>query len=563
MAELQTPVAQPETQSAPPTPQLPQKKKKKSNKKKIITRVIGIVVAVAVIAGIAVGMNKFLFSEPEQEILTDFVSRGSIQSMVEGYGYTNAQNSASIVLTTGGTVEEVFVQNGDFVNEGDPLYTIDSSAAYEAVAEAQKTVSNYQKQLQAIYDSYADLEVRAPFAGKLLNVEKINDGADVSAGTKIATLVDDSKMRLSIYVNYAYQNDISVGQTARVSIPASMSEITDATVEAVNLVLYITPEGFQCFEVVLVMNNPGSLTADMGATAVFTSPTTGEEIYPYSSGTLEYYRTTDIITKASGEALSSYLINYIDVPEGQLLLHLSADDNDEQIAGLENQLKTAQDALTKAQENLENFNAVAPISGTVLSCNLTPGEEVAENTTAITIADTSVMTVSLNVDERQIGYVEVGMEVQLSDWNGNMFFGTVTDKALTGNSENGATTYPVTVKVDNPDGSLMSQMSLNYSFVASQVDDCLLVPIQCTKYVSDAEGETITVVFVKADARPENAVDLPEGLSGVPTEEEGFYAVLVETGISDTYNVEIKSGLEEGQEVFTNYMTNSADSWGY
>ena len=130
MAELQTPVAQPETQSAPPTPQQPQKKKKKSNKKKIITRVIGIVVAVAVVAGVAVGMNKFLFSEPKQEILTDFVNRGSIQSMVEGYGYTNAQNSASIVLTTGGTVEEVFVQNGDFVNEGDPLYTIDSTAAY-------------------------------------------------------------------------------------------------------------------------------------------------------------------------------------------------------------------------------------------------------------------------------------------------------------------------------------------------------------------------------------------------------------------------------------------------
>ena len=197
----------------------------------------------------------------------------------------------------------------------------------------------------------------------------------------------------------------------------------------------------------------------------------------------------------------------------------------------------------------------------MLSCSLVAGQSVAENTTAITIADTSVMTVELSVDERQIGFVENGMEVQLSDWNGNSFFGTVTNKSLTGNSENGATTYPVTVSVDNPDGTLMSQMSINYSFVASQVDDCLLVPIQCTKYISDAEGNPVTVVFIKADTRPENAVELPPEVTDMPTEEEGFYAVQVETGISDTYNGEVKSGVEEGQEVFTNYMTNDANSW--
>jgi multidrug resistance efflux pump len=569
MAELQTPVA-PTAEQTPPTgaqtppsgPQPTPKKKKDSGKKKLITRIIALVVLAAIIVAVVVWMRNFLFEDEDQQILTDVVSRGSIQSMVEGYGYTNAQNSASIVLSTGGTVEEVFVQNGDFVNEGDPLYTIDSTAAYEAVAEAEKTVSNYQKQLQAIYDSYADLEITAPFAGKLIDVEKITAGDNVGSGTRIATLVDDSKMKLSLYVNYAYQDQVYVGQTVRVSIPASMTEVSDATVEEINMVRYITPEGGQCFEVVVALNNPGTLTADMGATAVFTG-SAGEEFYPYAPGTLEYYRTSDITTKASGEALSVYLINYIDVAKGKLLLKLSADDNEEQIASLENQLKTAQETLDKAQENLNNFNAVAPISGTVLSCSLVAGEQVSEGTTAITIADTSVMTVTLNVDERQIGYVEVGMSMELSDWNDNYYVGIVTDKALTGTTENGATSYPVTVEVDNPDGTLMSQMSLNYSFVASQADDCLIVPIQCTKYVSDADGNPISVVFVEADERPDNAVDLPEGLDGVPTEAEGFYAVPVETGISDTYNVEIISGLEKDQTVFTSYMTNSADSWGY
>ena len=45
-------------------------------------------------------------------------------------------------------------------------------------------------------------------------------------------------------------------------------------------------------------------------------------------------------------------------------------------------------------------------------------------------------------------------------------------------------------------------------------------------------------------------------MEGVP---EGFWAVPVETGISDTYNVEIKSGVEEGAVVFTQVQTES--SW--
>ena len=43
---------------------------------------------------------------------------------------------------------------------------------------------------------------------------------------------------------------------------------------------------------------------------------------------------------------------------------------------------------------------------------------------------------------------------------------------------------------------------------------------------------------------------------------EGFFAVRVETGLNDESNVEIKSGLNEGDMVFTGYMTQSANNWG-
>ena len=95
---------------------------------------------------------------------------------------------------------------------------------------------------------------------------------------------------------------------------------------------------------------------------------------------------------------------------------------------------------------------------------------------------------------------------------------------------------------------------------------------QCVKRVTDVNGDIYTVVFVKTDARPDNAIDLPEddpAMEGgmmdlqnkMPTPEEGFWPVPVTTGISDIYNAEIKEGIEAGTEVFTNRETN--ESYGY
>ena len=45
-----------------------------------------------------------------------------------------------------------------------------------------------------------------------------------------------------------------------------------------------------------------------------------------------------------------------------------------------------------------------------------------------------------------------------------------------------------------------------------------------------------------------------------PTPEDGYWPVPVVTGLDDSYNVEIKEGLEEGQVVFVNYLVTSG--WG-
>ena len=147
------------------------------------------------------------------------------------------------------------------------------------------------------------------------------------------------------------------------------------------------------------------------------------------------------------------------------------------------------------------------------------------------------------------------MMVNIDQW-GTSFMGIVDSVSLNSTVSNGVATYPMVISVDNLDGTLMTGSYVSYSLVASQNDNCLVLPIQCVKSVPMEDGSTGMVVFVQG-ARPDNAIDLTVPLEEVP---DGFWAVPVEIGISDKYNVEIKSGVNEGDVVFTQVRTQS--SWG-
>jgi multidrug resistance efflux pump len=143
-------------------------------------------------------------------------------------------------------VLDVYVREGDFVHTGDPLYRIDSTAAENTLAAVQKTLSNYQKELGALYESYNDLTITAPFAGKLLDVKEFQIDDDVSAGAPVATLVADKTMRLTQYFSYAYEDRIEVGQSAQISVPATMSVLPGKVAE-IHKVRRISPEGSVLF----------------------------------------------------------------------------------------------------------------------------------------------------------------------------------------------------------------------------------------------------------------------------------------------------------------------------
>ena len=526
----------------------------KSMPRKKRRRIIRWCVTLVILAVIGIVLFKVFGGkkEAEKQVVTDFVQYGAITAKVEGSGLTKAKSSESISITTAGTVLEVMVTEGQEVTAGTPLFTVDSPAAQAAVQKARSQVEGYEKQLSAAQKDIAGLNLAATYPGKLMEVATLNPGDTISKGQTVAKLNDDTRLRLEQYYSYAYAGELKVGQTVDVSIPALMTTIP-GRVEAVHMVSRITPEGSKLFSAEIIVENEGALTADMAASA--TAVVNGETVYPYEPGKLAYYRTGELQSTVNGTVISSGLVNYLQVSAGQVLVRIDGEDSESEIFTIEQNLETAREELEKAEKNLANCNAVAPIDGKVIGLTIQPGDEINTQQPILTISDTSSLIVNATVDERNISYIKPGMMVDLNQW-GNAAMGIVETVSLSSTVNNGVATYPMVVSMDNAEGMIQVNSNIQYSLIASQNDNCLILPIQAVRTVSLEDGSSATVVYVSGN-RPDNALD------GVMADEEipdGFWAVPVEIGISDNYNVEIKSGVEEGTEVFT--QTQVMEAWG-
>lgn len=571
-------------------------KKEGAPAKGLPRRILPLALAAAVLAAGGFGAVRLLGGVGGgEQIVTDLVTRDTIQSTVKGSGAASARESVSLNPPVSATVLALHVKEGDRVDKGTVLYELDPAEAQKATEEAkkslteaekgvtaaaerlqaaQKQLSETEEEYQKLLASKADLTVTAPFDGKLVEAASLLPDAEITAGQKLATLVSSNRLKLSLYYSYAYLDQLRVGQEAAVSIPAVMASVP-GKISEINKVEFVTPEGSKCFEVVVALDNPGTLTEGMAASAGLTVG--GQAVYPYQNGKLAYQETREVTAKVPGPLKTSFLHNHAPVKKGQAILVLGPDELDKQleekresvtsaresvdsartaVESAQETLASARDKVKKALEQEADMAVKAPITGTVLTCLLEQGEKADAGQLGILLADTSVMRIDIQVDERNVSRVKTGMTCTITQTGlggeENTFEGTVESVSLTGKSENGVSFFPAVVKVDNGDGAMLNGMSIEYELVLAQSEDCLVVPAQAVQYTEQG-----SCLFVKADRRPDNAVDLGDGVE-IP---RGFYAVPVETGLSNSAQVEIKSGVEEGMEVFTQKLVESGSSF--
>ena len=150
-------------------------------------------------------------------------------------------------------------------------------------------------------------------------------------------------------------------------------------------------------------------------------------------------------------------------------------------------------------------------------------------TAAFSIASATEASVSINVDELDILSVKEGQTatVTLDALDGQEFEGTITEVSNEASSGNSSAKYPVTITFEKTEDMLLG-MSASATIHVNEAEDAVLIPVDALQEKGDS-----TFVYTKKDS--------DGNLNG---------EVEVETGISNGSQVEITSGLEEGDTVY-------------
>ena len=451
--------------------------------------------------------------------------RQDVSNSLSGTGTLNPANTYTVKSLVDGKILTGGFEEGDKVEEGDVLYTIDSSDASTNLEKASIAL----QQAQRSYDKTVDLQyVRAEVDGTVSSL-KVAKGDQVTSGQEVAVIRDSSKMLLNLLFPAADAANFSVGQSADVMLDGTF-ETLKGTITAITGTDELSTGNLLVRTVTIRVNNAGGLTTAQAATASVNG------VSSIASATFAYQAERTLTAQAGGTVSAINVQEGDAVSKGDILIELTGDDLTESIQSASESLRSAEISMQNQQDNMSNYTITSPISGTIIEKDAKQGDALTSGSTLCVIYDLSYLEMVINVDELQIGALSVGQKVQLTAdaVADKTYVGTVTRVSMKGSSSGGTTTYPITIRIDDTDG-LRPGMNANAEIVVAEANNALVVP----------NAAVIRGGYVLVSKKSPSAANAVEDMDAP----EGYVYVKVETGVSDDSYTEIKSGLQEDDTV--------------
>jgi HlyD family secretion protein len=220
------------------------------------------------------------------------------------------------------------------------------------------------------------------------------------------------------------------------------------------------------------------------------------------------------------------------------------------VTAIERRIDQARSNVTAARDTLSKTTMTAPMDGIVTALPVEEGEVAVigtmnnPGTILLTIADMSVVEAVMEVDETDIPNVQIGQRasVTIDAYPNKTFSGLVTEvgsspiNAQAAQSGTEAVNFEVKIQVENPPEGVRPGFSASADIITGTRAKAVAIPIQAL------------VVREK-----------PGSAAGKPEEEEGVFVhdngtakfAAVTTGLSGESNIEVVTGLKEGQEIVT------------
>jgi HlyD family secretion protein len=430
-----------------------------------------ILVLVVVVSASWFGYQQFggakAATAPDYEVIP--VTRGDITATVSATGAVQPERQANLSFQGTGTVASVTVKAGDQVKAGQVLAQLDTKDLDLALRQAQIGLRTAQAQL-------AQLKQEA-------------NASDVAAAQ--AALAS---------AQAAYQQLLT-------GADADQMAAARATVEQARVVL---EQAQQAYDKIKDMPNAGMLPPALQLQQATINYETAQANYR-------------VATRGANQA--QLAASQAQIAQAQAALdRLLRGASKEQIEIAQAGVDQAQVAVEQAQRRLDNARLVAPWAGVVAAVNIVEGALVPVSLPAIQIVDLSQLHIGVQVDEVDIGGINVDQSVSIA-------LDALPERQLSGHVDKvapvasidatGTTSYQVTIYFDPTDAPLRVGMSATATIVSNSRKDVLLIPNRAISFERET-GRTFVErltngepqkVEVRLGLRDEQQSEIREGLA--------------------------------------------------
>lgn len=474
-------------------------------KQTILSRIIRAIVALAILGGGGYFVyNKFFaLTTPvatAATLYTTTVKQGDLTLYASGTGNLVAAQEASLGFGTAGTVSEVNVVLGDNVKEGDVLAELNSDAAQTAYQTAKRALMNLQ----------SDLAIATA------------KEAVGTAGTAITDALYTLTYEISPQVYRAETAlaaaESTLAQAQKVSSETSSDENTKAVTDATTAV--------------------EKAQKTLVSAQYYYEKTYVPQIFTVSETDRATRKTTKYVSAPSDADITSARAQY-DLAVANLqeakwyLAALQGEEIPDEATGTSlTAFLQAKLDLEQAQQTLELMQIIAPFDGTITTLDVSLGDSV-DTGAVITVSDDSSALLDFYLDESDYANVGVGYPVEVT-------FDAIPDKVYSGE------VTEVDPTLSDQNGSKLVHGTAKITSVSEVASETLMLGMNASVDVIGGKAEN--AILVSVDALHEYETDK----YGVFVQENGSLVFkTVEVGIMDTFNAEIKSGLNVGDVVST------------
>lgn len=441
-------------------------------------------------------------------VKTSVVRQGDLVIRASGTGTLTSASTASFGFKTSGQLIKLNVAVGDTVKKGQLLGQLDNSSAQIALTQAKRALND------------------------LMSANSIAT-AQQAVATAQSTLTE-TKNQLMYLISpsvFTYEGKVAAAQTAvdqaQAAFTASSTADNQKALDTAKLKLKSMQSLLSGAKINYTTNylkwNFTVTKFDMQThtrTKYIAAPTDAD----IAAARAAYSAAQAALVEAQ---------NYVTVLTGG---DVSGDATGTSLSTLE----TAKLNVETAQNNLDATTLTAPIDGTVMSISANLGDTVSSSA-IITISDLSQPTLEGYFDSTDWDKIKVGYpaEITFDNIDNTIFKGTVTEVAPGLTTSGNTSVVSAVVKID--DSAFSSSIvpvgsSAGIDVIAAQAKNAILVPIEALHEIDTNQYGVFVMVNGKPTVR------------------------MIEIGIKDLFNAEVKSGLKVGDVVTTGTVTSTGSS---